>query len=78
MPIEFSHLDWLVLKLRPIRKQPTLQFGLNSDYIKSEILIDPRSFVMLIQFLNYAQHLDFKIEYLGGVAYRQVVFKVRF
>ena len=32
---------------------------------------------MLLQFLNYAQHLEFEIEYLGGVAYRKVIFKVR-
>jgi len=37
-------------------------YGLNSDYIKSEILMDTRIFVSLIQFLNYAQHLDFEIE----------------
>jgi len=32
---------------------------------------------MFLQFLNYGQHLDFEIEYLGGVVYRQVTFKVR-
>ena len=77
LPLEISYLDWLVVKLRPIRKQTTLQYGLNSDYIKSEILIDTRTFVSLIQFLNYAQHLDFKIEYLGSTGYRKVVVKLR-
>ena len=32
---------------------------------------------MLLQFLTYAQHLDFEIESLGGIPYRQVTFKVR-
>ena len=77
VPLNYSYLDWLVLKLRPIRKQTFTQSGLNSDYIKSEILIDTRSFVMLLQFLTYAQHLDFEIESLGGITYRQVTFKVR-
>lgn len=77
LPLQSSYVDWLVLKLRPIRKQTFLQSALNSDYIKSEILMDTRSFVMLLQFLTYAQHLDFEIESLGGIPYRQVTFKVR-
>ena len=32
---------------------------------------------MFLQFLNYVQHLDFEIEYLGGISYRQVIFKLR-
>ena len=39
--------------------------------------MDTRIFVSLIQFLNYAQYLDFEIEYLGSTAYRKVVFKLR-
>ena len=39
--------------------------------------MDTRSFVILLQFLTYAQHLDFEIECLGGIPYRQVTFKVR-
>jgi hypothetical protein len=77
LPLNYSYLDWLVIKLRPIRKQTILQHGLNSDYIKSEILMDTTNFVSLIQFLNYAQHLDYKIDYLGSTAYRKVVFKLR-
>ena len=69
LPLHYSHTDWLVLKLRPIRKQTFLQSALNSDYIKSEILMDTRSFVMLLQFLTYAQHLDFEIESLWEIFY---------
>ena len=32
---------------------------------------------MLLQFLTYAQHLDFEIKSLGRILYRQVTFKVR-
>lgn len=39
--------------------------------------MDTRNFVMLLQFLTYAQHLNFEIECLGGIPYRQVTFKVR-
>jgi hypothetical protein len=77
LPLHYSYTDWLVLKLRPIRKQTFIQSGLNSDYIKSEILMEIRSFVMLLQFLTYAQHLDFEIECLVGIPYRKVTFKVR-
>ena len=52
LPLHFSYLDWLVIKLRPIRKRPKLPLGLNSDYINSQILMDKRSFVSIIQFLN--------------------------
>ena len=77
LPLNYSHLDWLVTKLRPTRKQTILQHGLNSDYIKSEIVMDTRTFVSLIQFLNYAQHLNYEIQYLGSTAYRKVEFKLR-
>ena len=77
LPLHYSYTDWLVLKLRPTRKQTFIQSSFNSDYIKSEIFMDTTSFVMLLQFLTYAQHLDFKIECLGGISYRQVTFKVR-
>jgi len=77
LPLQYSYVDWLVIKLRPIRKPTITQYGLNSDYIKSEILMDTKTFVSLIQFLNYAQHLDYEIEYLGSTGYRKVVFKLR-
>ena len=70
-------MSWLAIKLRPIRQQPILPSTLNSDYIKSEILMDTKHFIDLLQFLNYAQHLDFQIQSLGGVNYRQVTFKLR-
>ena len=31
LPLQYSSTDWLVIKLRPIRKQPSLPSGLNSD-----------------------------------------------
>jgi hypothetical protein len=77
LPLNYSYLDWLVTQLRPIRKQPSLLSGLNSDYIKPEIVMDTKTFINLIQFLNYAQNLDYEIEYLGSIGYRKVVFKLR-
>ena len=77
LPLEYSYLDWLILKLRPIRKQKTLTYGLNSDYIQSDILTDSRNFVALIQFLNYVQNLDFEIKYIDQIPYRVVVFRLQ-
>jgi len=77
LPLHLSYLDWLVLKLRPIRKQHIFQPGLNSDYIKSEKFLNKKTFVMFLHFLTYVQHLDFEIEYLGKTSYRQVIFKLR-
>lgn len=77
LPLQFSYLDWLVTQLRPIRKQKVPSDFFNTDYIQSEIAIDSRTFLSLIQFLNYAQDLDFEIEYLGEIPYRQVIFKLR-
>lgn len=70
-------MDWLVVKLRPIRKQNTLGSGLNSDYLKSEIRTDPKNLVSLLQFINYAQSLDYQTIYMDDIAYRKVTFKVR-
>ena len=77
LPLEYSYLDWLVLKLRPMRKQKTLPYGLNSDYIQSEILVNSSNFVTLIQFLNYVQNLDFEIKYIDQIPYRVVVFRLQ-
>jgi hypothetical protein len=75
--LNYSYLDWLVIKLRPIRKQTTLQYGLNSHYIQSDIVADSRNFVTLIQFLNYVRNLDFETKYIDQIPYRVVVFRLQ-
>ena len=77
MPLQSSYVDWLVFKLRPIRKQNNFQLGLNSDYIQSEIALNPKTLIQFIQFLNYAQNLDYTIANWDGVYYRKVTFIVR-
>jgi len=77
LPLNYCYLDWLVVQLRPIRKQPVLPWGLNSDYIKSEVFVDSKILVMLLQFVNYAENLDFEIDHLGDTQYRKFVFKLR-
>jgi hypothetical protein len=37
--------------------------------------MDPRNFVMLLQFLTYAQELDFEMESFGGISDRQLILK---
>jgi hypothetical protein len=76
LPLHHLYLDWLVVKLRPIRKQQIPHLFLNTDYIESKIEGDRKNFVMLLQFLTYAQHLPFETEYLGSTAYRQVGFSI--
>ena len=71
--LNYSSTDWLVIQLRPIRKQSIPQFFLNSEYFQSNnlsLLDDQKNFVMLLQFLAYAQYLDFKIDSLGDPPYR--------
>jgi hypothetical protein len=77
LPLQHYYLDWLVIQLRPMRRQSCLQSALKSDYIQSEIKSDSRKFVMLIQFLNYVQHLDFEIKYIDQIPYRVVSFRLQ-
>ncbi len=74
LTLNYSYLDWLIIKLRPIRKQTLSQHGLNSDYIKSEILMDTKKFVSLIQFLNYAQQLDFDLSFFDDCSFENCNF----
>lgn len=77
LPLQYSYTDWLVQKLRPIRQQQMSPLTLYSDYIQSEIKTDPIKLIMLIQFINYAQDLDFQIDSLGGINYRVVTFQLQ-
>lgn len=77
LPLESSYLDWLVIQLRPIRQQKIPSLSLNSDYIRSEIKSDPLKLIRLLQFINYAQQLDFETEYLGEIRYRVVTFRLQ-
>jgi hypothetical protein len=80
LPLHFSYLDWLVIKLRPIRKQQIPQLGFNSHYMETnsfQLFNDRKKFVSLLQFLVYAQNLDYEIGFLGTTSYRLVVFRVQ-
>jgi hypothetical protein len=66
-----------VTQLRPIRVPNLPSKFRQTDSIKSEIALDSKTFLNLLQFLTYAQTLDFEIEYLGEIAYRKVIFPVR-
>ena len=72
-------MDWLVIKLWPIRKYSLPQYFLNMDYLESKSLYlssNPKKFVMLLQFLTYAQPLEFKTDFLGDTPYRMVNFRI--
>ena len=51
LPLKYSYIYWLVIKLRPIRKLSIPQYFLNTDYLESKsfyLLSDPKKFVMLL------------------------------
>lgn len=51
LPFKYSYTDWLVMKLRPIRKSSIPQYFLNTDYLESKSLYlfnDPKKFIMLL------------------------------
>ena len=77
LPLQYSYLDWLVVKLRPIQKRLNYIDSFNSDYIKSEIQNEPKNFITLLQFLNYAQSLDYENKNIENVSYRVVTFRLQ-
>lgn len=83
LPLTYSYVDWLVIKLRPIRNQELLFSGLRSlqsHYIypmDSQTEVNRQDFFTFLQFLAYAQSLDYEKGSLGMTHYRQVKFSVR-
>ena len=79
LPLHYSYTDWLVIQLRPLRKQTFSLTGLKVDYLRSGSFqnnLDPYKFCTLLQFLVYAQTLNYKIDSLGNTSYRLVQFRV--
>lgn len=80
LPLQYSYTDWLVIKLRPLRKQTFSLTGLKIDYIRSGSFqnnTDSYKFCTLLQFLVYVQTLNYKIDSLGTTSYRLVQFRVQ-
>jgi hypothetical protein len=80
LPLHYSYTDWLVIKLRPMRKQRFSLTGLKVDYLRCGSFqddIDPYKFCTLLQFLVYAQTLNYKSDSLGNTSYRLVQFRVQ-
>lgn len=71
---------WLVVKLRRLRKQKLSLATFCSHYLKEKKFSEEgerKNFFMLLQFLSYAQNLDYEIGVLGSTSYRQVIFQVK-
>lgn len=80
LPLNYSYMDWLVIKLRPIRYQqvPKNSLKLHYLYVNSfESFDDRRDFLYLLQFLIYAQKLDYISASLNTTCYRQVSFRLQ-
>jgi len=79
LPLHYSYLDWLVVKLRPIRKQKLSSITLKTDYIRTidfQSFNKRQKFFTLLQFLGYAQNLDYDVGFLGSTYYRRVRFRI--
>lgn len=80
LPLSHSQLDWLVLKLRPFRKQKFSSTALKSHYIRKidyQTSLDRKKFFTLLQFLVYVQTLDYEVDSLKSTRYRLVRFRVQ-
>ena len=80
LPLQYSYLDWLVVKLRPIKKQLFHSSSLQTHYLQvmdftSET--NRKSFFTFLQFLRYAQDLDYETGFLGSTPYRRLIFPVQ-
>lgn len=77
LPLDYCYMDWLVVNLRPIRKQKFSPSSLKLHYLHIIPNIDRKNFFNFLQFLVYAQSLDYQIDSLGSTSYRQVIFPVQ-
>jgi len=80
LPLHHSQVDWLVVKLRPMRQQQFSTAALKSHYLRRmdfQTQVDRKRFFTLLQFLVYAQTLDYEIDSLKSTRYRLVKFRVQ-
>lgn len=80
LPLNYCYLDWLLVKIRLRRQQKLSTSSLKLDYIQPnslKIANDRKKFFTLLQFLVYAQSLDYEMGSLGSIVYRQVFFRVQ-
>ena len=58
--LHYSYTDWLVIQLRPLRKQTFSLTGLKVDYLRSGSFqnnLDPYEFCTLLQFNVWSKRL---------------------
>lgn len=68
--LHYRYIHWLTIRLCSIRQKLLFESGgFNSDYLQSEIIIDPEKLIHFILFLNYAETLDSNIESLSSIVY---------
>ena len=80
LPLYHSYTDWLVMRLRPMRKQTFSLTDLKIDYLSPSSFqesTDPYKFCTLLQFLAYAQTLNYETDSLGTNSYRLIQFRVQ-
>lgn len=80
LPFKYCYTDWLVVRLRPIRQYKFSGSSLKIHYIKNMDFTtyeNRKNFFTWLQFLVYAQKLDYKTDSLGSTSYRRVSFEVK-
>jgi hypothetical protein len=80
LPLQYSYLNWLVVELLSIRKQKFSSSSLKTDYVRKmdfTTYTNRQQFFTLLQFLVYAQNLEYQADSLGSTDYRCVSFQVR-
>jgi hypothetical protein len=86
LPLSYSYLDWLVVKLRPLQKQNFSLVGLKLDYLTTMEFQPPENcqeFFYFLQLLSYSQNLDYEVNSLSSskskhsAYFRIVTFRVR-
>ena len=80
LPFKYSHTDWLVIQLRPLRQYNFSGSSLKTDYLKNMDCVthsNRKNFFTWLKFLVYAQKLEYKTASLGSTSYRRVTFEVK-
>lgn len=82
LPLQYSYMDWLVYRVRPLRKRAKKlpQKAFHTDYIVNRTFSkysERKSFWDLLQFLDYIQQLSYQTDHLRDIQYRLVNFPVQ-
>lgn len=81
LPLKNRFLNWLVYRLRPLRKQLFSPVNLNLEYLDANVIRlksfqDKTNFIKFLQFLVFAHSLDYQKVDRYPTIYRRITFSV--